>query len=583
MGFFINLWTALLSTMTRGGGLQHRAVTAILLAFLFSSLGMVAGCGSSSSLFTCFPAATQAWNPPSASVYAQTEDLGGPDLGNVGKDDPQQVDQATAADCARQLLAKLPSDITTVQTALDNMYVNDEAVIAEEFSKQLPNPLLQSLVQTRPGRLLIFHVFLDATGQDTLFGPEPQGPGGDPVMAQKLEQMLFASFPDFQHLNDQLWLGKQVVQAAALRNGTSFQTLEEGHGPYRFDDFTVIIQRMPPGLTPQAFLGEMAQDINKAANDQQFNDLSTFKWRDTSHPPTVGDINDIDFGSAWVLPTPGVPSPVMLVEQTDAHFVFQTLQGHILHGAREFGFYALPDGRVVLYTRAISRDSSFLSLPFNKDAAGHANELQNRTWTNFMIGVCNEMQRRGGSCDLKSQDVGEYPWTRRLNLSSSNTGTTTENPLGKVDWTKAVTETDLGCNGPTGPNLGVEVDEKQFADVTGDGKKEAFVAVACVASTSSWPDRLEVFDGASDPTHPRRIATLLDYQDGTDERGLRMGSNFGIPQSITVTGRTVTVVSLGYAPTDPNCCFSLQITDTFTWNGSGFTRGSRSVVQAKAP
>lgn len=160
---------------------------------------------------------------------------------------------------------------------------------------------------------------------------------------------------------------------------------------------------------------------------------------------------------------------------------------------------------------------------------------------------------------------------------------TTENPLGKVDWTKVVTETDLGCNGPTGPNLGVEVDEKQFADVDGDGMEEAFVAVACVASTSSWPDRLEVFDGASDPSHPRHIATLLDYQDGTDERGLRMGSNFGIPQSITISGQTVSVVSLGYAPTDPDCCPRWQVTDTFTWNGSGFTRGPRSVVQAKAP
>ena len=161
--------------------------------------------------------------------------------------------------------------------------------------------------------------------------------------------------------------------------------------------------------------------------------------------------------------------------------------------------------------------------------------------------------------------------------------TANENPLGKVDWTKVVTETDLGCNGPTGPHLGVQVDEKQFADVTGDGKKEAFVAVACVASTSSWPDRLEVFDGASDPAHPRLIATLLDYKDGTDERGLRIGGNVGIPQSITISGRTVTVVSDGYAATDSNASLSLQITDTFTWNGSGFTRAPRSVVQAKAP
>ena len=182
---------------------------------------------------------------------------------------------------------------------------------------------------------------------------------------------------------------------------------------------------------------------------------------------------------------------------------------------------------------------------------------------------------------------GKATTTFVIPTTASSSPTPTKNPLGKVDWTKVVTETDLGCNdttlGHVGPNLGVLVDEKQFADVTGDGKEEAFVAVACVASTSSWPDRLEVFDGASDPAHPRLIATLLDYKDGADERGLRIGSNVGIPQSITISGRTVTVVSLGYAPTDPDCCPSRQITDTFTWNGSSFTRGSRSMVQAKAP
>ena len=577
MGFFINLRTALTSITTRGGGLQHRVVTAYLLAFLLSSLGMVAGCGSSSSLFTCFPSSTQTWSPPSANIYAQTEDLGGQDTGNVHTDDPAQVDQTRAADCARQLLAKLPSGITTVQVALDNMYINDEVAVADEFVKQLPGSLLQSLVQTRPGRLLVFHVFLDVTGEDAGAGPEPTGPAGDSATAQKLNQMLLASFPDFQRLYNQPWLGDPIVQAAALQHGTSFQTLAGGNGPYRFDDFTIIIQHMPPGLTPQEFLSEMAQDMNKAANDQQFNDLSTFKWPDTSHPPMIGDINDINFGSAWGLPAPGVPSPVMLVEKADTHFVFQTLQGHILYGSREFGFYALPDGHVLLYTRAISRDSSILS--HFGGVAGHANEPQVRTWTNFMIGVCNEMQRRGGSCNPQNPDEGEQSWTRRLNLSSGNPGATTENPLGKVDWTKAVTETDLGCNGPTGPNNGELVDEKQFADVTGDGKEEAFVAVACRGITESWPDRLEVFDGASDPAHPRRIATLLDYQDGTDGtngNGLRI-------QSIMISGKMVTVVSDGWTPGECFACGDQQATDTFTWNGSGFTRGPRSVVQAKAP
>jgi hypothetical protein len=148
------------------------------------------------------------------------------------------------------------------------------------------------------------------------------------------------------------------------------------------------------------------------------------------------------------------------------------------------------------------------------------------------------------------------------------------NPLGNVDWSKVITPTTLGC---IGDHPSVTVDEKQFADVTGDGKAEAFVAVACTAQTSSWPDRLEVFDGASSATVPRLMTTLLDYHDGTDSRGLRMGKNVGIPQSINISGAKVTVVSYGYAASDANCCFSQRVTDTFTWNGKGFTRGQRSI------
>ncbi|MBA3947301.1 MAG: hypothetical protein H0X37_22425 [Herpetosiphonaceae bacterium] len=153
------------------------------------------------------------------------------------------------------------------------------------------------------------------------------------------------------------------------------------------------------------------------------------------------------------------------------------------------------------------------------------------------------------------------------------------NPLEKVDWRQVIT--DLHCDGLDGPNRGVEIDEKQFADVTGDGKAEAFVAASCAPLTSSWPQRLYVFDGASDPTRPRLMATLLDYNDGTDTRGLRIGDGFGYnpAPSITIDGSTVTIVSAGYAPEDPNCCLTQQIVDTFTWTSNGFSRGKRSVVE----
>ncbi|HET8846741.1 MAG TPA: zinc ribbon domain-containing protein [Ktedonobacteraceae bacterium] len=151
-----------------------------------------------------------------------------------------------------------------------------------------------------------------------------------------------------------------------------------------------------------------------------------------------------------------------------------------------------------------------------------------------------------------------------------------ENPLSQVNWTKTIT--NLGCDQPGGPQLGVELDEQQFADITADNKAEAFVAVSCVPSTSSWPSYLEVFDGASDPAHPRLLAVLLKDTDGVDERGLRIGKNADLARSIAITRETVTVISQGYASTDANCCSSKQVTDVFTWNGQRFVHSSRSVV-----
>ncbi len=159
----------------------------------------------------------------------------------------------------------------------------------------------------------------------------------------------------------------------------------------------------------------------------------------------------------------------------------------------------------------------------------------------------------------------------------SLTGSSPTPSLEGVDWTKVITEKELGCQPPAYPSdpHGVQVDVEKFADVTGDGNPEAFVAVACVGATESWPDRLEVFDGASDPAHPQRIATLLDYQDGTDGPqglGLRI-------QSIQISGEQVTVVSKGWLPGQCFACGDRRVTDTFTWNGSSFTRGPRSVTQ----
>ena len=78
------------------------------------------------------------------------------------------------------------------------------------------------------------------------------------------------------------------------------------------------------------------------------------------------------------------------------------------------------------------------------------------------------------------------------------------------------------------------------------------------------------------PVHPRHMATLLDYHDSPPEvfhdSGLYIQSN----QEITISGRTVTIQSgAGYHVGGP----WLIVTDMFTWDGSRFVRGPRSVSQ----
>lgn len=136
-------------------------------------------------------------------------------------------------------------------------------------------------------------------------------------------------------------------------------------------------------------------------------------------------------------------------------------------------------------------------------------------------------------------------------------------PLGGVDWQNTVH--DLGCD-PGGS--GLEVDASRFIDVTGDGRKDAVLAMSCKPETGSRPQQLRVYDG--DPNSPQLLATLLREQDGTDSRGLRV-------EYIDVSGGVLTVHSAGYRESDDNATPSLHVIDQFTWNGTAFVRGQRIV------
>src|SRR6516165_1373077 len=70
-----------------------------------------------------------------------------------------------------------------------------------------------------------------------------------------------------------------------------FQTFENGNGTFVYDDYNVVITRMPADLTAEAYLLEFARDPNAAVNHGLFNVINVFTKR-TKTDPQIGDIYD---------------------------------------------------------------------------------------------------------------------------------------------------------------------------------------------------------------------------------------------------------------------------------------------------
>ncbi|MGB9168756.1 MAG: hypothetical protein WCB31_07515 [Nitrososphaeraceae archaeon] len=171
------------------------------------------------------------------------------------------------------------------------------------------------------------------------------------------------------------------------------------NNPLKYDEYSMKITKMPPGITPEQFLYEMmAESPNSVANSFEFNLINAFTKRSGGSTPTVGDIYDIDF----LGPDNG---SVMLVEMTDSYFIFQTVETpetgqHPESGAREIGFEKNFDGSVTFYTRGVSQANVEV---LGNDAAEidvGGSQLQHKSWTAFFKGINDEINRLGGNSQI---------------------------------------------------------------------------------------------------------------------------------------------------------------------------------------
>jgi hypothetical protein len=147
---------------------------------------------------------------------------------------------------------------------------------------------------------------------------------------------------------------------------------------------------------------------------------------------------------------------------------------------------------------------------------------------------------------------------------------TTADALAGVHWQDHVRDCSVAEGGS---GLGTLIDDVVTGDVTGDGRVDTLVVDRCNSSTSSWPQEIEVFDGASDPAHPTRLAILL--KDDKD-----------YPRDLSVTvepGGRVVVVGKGLSYTAPLCCPDIDIRRVFSWSGGSFTLAESTTSPAAPP
>lgn len=143
-------------------------------------------------------------------------------------------------------------------------------------------------------------------------------------------------------------------------------------------------------------------------------------------------------------------------------------------------------------------------------------------------------------------------------------------PITSTDWVALGAREVPDCQSS---GFGVELRfPVVYGDVTGDGLPEAFVPFECSTGDSSDYPRVEVFDGASSASSPRKLSELSN--------GVAPANPFGITlirvNAVQVSGPEATFSGNGYTPTDCIHCPSFTFTQTFTWNGNAFTTGKFS-------
>lgn len=295
---------------------------------------------------------------------------------------------------ARDILAGLPGQAAFANRVFDTLSSTDRDDVAYELVRQATDDQLRAVAADPAGKELLFRCKREMQSGWTT-GSE----------VETIRRLVRAISPSHARLEARAWASDPAVLAALTSAGVTMHSPSDEWkvAQYILDEYTATMNSMPPGLTPEAYVDELLNDINAAVNSPTFNQLDVFTRRTAGTPPAVGDIYDIDI----LGPDNG---SVMLVERTPSHWIFQTIQtgifgatgSHPEYGAREFGFEVNADGSVTWYTRGAATARDVLA-----EVAGGGVQRQN--WEQLVMGIAAELERRGGH----ARPMSVRSWTTR--------------------------------------------------------------------------------------------------------------------------------------------------------------------------
>lgn len=238
----------------------------------------------------------------------------------------------------------------------------------------------------------------------------------------------------YLHLVQQDWSDDPLVVTALEEDNGKLQKFSE-NGTIIYDEASVVIEEMPPGITPQDFLKEMANDIDGAINYQPFENyfgetedaLNIYQRRNPSQPAEVGEIYDIQLG---IFDSSGSSSDdvsAIVAEVSDNNFIISSISSgltgaHPVNSSREFGFTENDNGSVTFYTKAAAQLSGLV------DNFGPTSEEPIDTgWVELIEGLGQEIESRGGQ--YVPESVSDFLITSDELLNQSNQSQTVENIL----------------------------------------------------------------------------------------------------------------------------------------------------------